>query len=49
MHLIEKPLEGNFSISRQMVGFDPLLETNILGKYSFDENNLSGVILYDDN
>ena len=47
--LIEKPLEGNFSISRQMVGFDPLLETNILGKYSFDENNLSGVILYDDN
>jgi hypothetical protein len=47
--LIEKPLEGNFSISRQMVGFDPLLETNILGKYSFDENNLSGVILYDNN
>jgi len=47
--LIEKPLEGNFSISRQMVGFDPLLETNVLGKYSFDENNLSGVILYDDN
>lgn len=47
--LIEQPLQGNFSISREMVGFDPLLETNILGKYSFDENELSGVILYDDN
>jgi hypothetical protein len=47
--LIQRPLEGNFSISRQMVSLDPLLETNALGKYSFDEDDINGVILYDNN
>ena len=45
--LIESPLQGNFSVSRRMVGSDPLLETNSLGKYVYDEAEIDGVILYD--
>lgn len=45
--LIEAPLEGNFTISRDMVSRDPLIETNSLGRYTYDEDYVSGVILYD--
>lgn len=45
----DSPLQGNFSISRKMVGEDPLLETNSLGKYLFDEEEIEGVIVYDGN
>lgn len=45
--LIDAPLQGNFSISRTMVSADPLLEVNALGKYIFDEAELEGAILYD--
>lgn len=44
---INKPLEGNFSISRKMVSRDPLLDLNDIGKYKYDEEELDGVILYD--
>lgn len=46
--LIEAPLEGNFSMSRDMVSRDPLVETDALGRYAYDEDYISGVILYDD-
>ena len=45
--LIEAPLEGNFSISRDMISLDPLVETDALGRYVYDEDYISGVILYD--
>ena len=45
--LIESPLQGNFSISRKMVGADPLIEKNSQGKYIYDEAQIEGVILYD--
>ena len=45
--LIESPLQGNFSISRKMVGTDPLIEKNSQGKYIYDETQIEGVILYD--
>lgn len=45
--LIDSPLEGTFSVNRKMVSRDPLLSTNSLGKYEFDEQEVSGVILYD--
>lgn len=41
------PLQGNFSINRKMVGRDPLLETDSLGKYIYDEAEIDGVIMYD--
>lgn len=41
------PLQGNFSINRKMVGKDPLLETDSLGKYIYDEAEIDGVIMYD--
>ena len=44
--LIESPLQGNFSINRTMVSADPMLETDSIGKYKFDEDEISGVILY---
>jgi hypothetical protein len=47
--LPNSPLEGNFSISRKMVGKDPFLNTNSVGKYDFDEQEISGAILYDSN
>ena len=47
--IVDAPLEGNFSITRKMVGRDPLLETNSLGKYIFDEQEIDGVIAYDNN
>ena len=47
--IVDSPLEGNFSINRKMVGRDPLLETNSLGKYIFDEQEIDGVIAYADN
>lgn len=47
--LIDAPLEGNFSISRTMVSRDPLLDVNSIGKYTFDENEISGAIMYDNN
>jgi len=47
--IVNTPLEGNFSIKRKMVGRDPLLETDSLGKYIFDEQEIDGVIAYDDN
>ena len=46
--LVEAPLEGNFSISRKMVSSDPLVEYDALGNFTFDENEISGAILYDD-
>ena len=45
--LIDKPLEGTFSINRKMVSQDPLLEKNVLGEYKFDEEEINGAILYD--
>ena len=45
--LIESPLEGNFSISRDMVSRDPLIQVNSIGKYTYDEDFISGAILYD--
>ena len=45
--LVDAPLQGNFSFSRKMVGTDPLLETNSLGKYLLNEQEISGAILYD--
>jgi hypothetical protein len=47
--LVDKPLEGNFSVSREMVSSDPLLQRDSLGNYKFDEQEISGVILYDNN
>lgn len=44
---IDSPLQGNFSIARKMVSQDPLLSTNVLGKYNYDEQEISGAILYD--
>lgn len=44
---IDSPLEGNFSINRKMVSTDPLLSTNSLGQYTLDEQEIDGVILYD--
>jgi hypothetical protein len=44
--LIQSPLQGNFSISRRMVGADPLIEKNSQGKYVYDEEQIEGVILY---
>jgi hypothetical protein len=46
--LINSPLEGSFSISRDMVSQDPLVEVNSLGKYKYEEDYISGVILYDE-
>ena len=43
----DAPLQGNFSINRKMVGADPLLEKNSLGKYLFDEQEIDGLVLYD--
>jgi hypothetical protein len=45
--LIEGPLEGNFSVNRKMVSNDPLLAANSVGKYTYDEQEISGAILYD--
>ena len=44
---IDSPLQGNFSVNRKMVSTDPLLETNSLGQYILDEQEIEGVILYD--
>jgi hypothetical protein len=44
--LIDSPLQGNFSINRTMVSADPMLETDSIGKYKFDEDEISGAILY---
>jgi len=41
------PLQGNFSVNRKMVGKDPLLETDSQGKYIYDEAEIDGVIMYD--
>lgn len=46
--LIDAPLQGNFSINRVMVSRDPLLELNSIDKFKFDEDEISGAILYDD-
>lgn len=43
----DAPLEGNFKISRQMVGRDPLLKLSPAGTYLYDEQEISGAILYD--
>ena len=45
--LIDSPLEGSFTITRKMVSSDPLLASNVLGSYDFDEQEISGAILYD--
>lgn len=47
--LIDSPLQGNFSINRTMVSADPMLETDSIGKYKFDEDEISGAILYNNN
>ena len=39
---IDSPLKGNFSIARKMVSADPLLETNSLGQYILDEQEIEG-------
>jgi hypothetical protein len=44
---VDAPLEGNFTISRKMVSRDPILDLNVLGQYNYDENEISGSILYD--
>jgi hypothetical protein len=44
---IDSPLQGNFSINRKMVSTDPLLSTNSFGQYILDEQEIEGVILYD--
>jgi hypothetical protein len=45
--MISSPLQGNFNINRKMVGTDPLLETDSIGRYVYDEQEIEGVILYD--
>jgi hypothetical protein len=45
--MIDAPLEGDFSISRKMVSRDPLIEIDSLGKYTYDNQEISGAILYD--
>jgi hypothetical protein len=45
--LVNQPLEGNFSISRKMVSRDPLLALDG-DSYAYDEQEISGAILYDD-
>jgi hypothetical protein len=45
--LVNAPLEGNFTISRKMVSRDPLIQFDSLGKYTYDENEISGAILYE--
>jgi len=45
--LVDSPMEGNFSISRKMVSSDPLLKLNVIGDYLYDEDYISGAILYD--
>jgi hypothetical protein len=45
--LVDGPMEGNFSISRKMVSTDPLLGLTPVGDYLYDENYISGAILYD--
>lgn len=45
--MISQPLQGNFNISRKMVSHDPLLELNSVGKYKYDEEEIEGIILYD--
>lgn len=44
---VNAPLEGSFTISRKMVSRDPLLSLNILGQYNYDEDEISGSIIYD--
>lgn len=44
---IDGPLEGNFSINRKMVSKDPLLDVDYVGQYILDEQEIEGVILYD--
>tara|TARA_Y100000356_G_scaffold131464_1_gene135168 strand:- start:329 stop:1216 length:888 start_codon:yes stop_codon:yes gene_type:complete len=43
----DAPLEGNFRISRKMVSRDPLLSLSSEGTYLYDESEISGAILYD--
>lgn len=43
----DAPLEGNFTISRKMVSRDPLLTISPGGTYLYDEQEISGAILYD--
>jgi hypothetical protein len=43
---IDRPLQGNFSINRKMVSADPLIEKSG-SQYLYDEQEISGVILYD--
>ena len=44
---VDAPLEGNFSISRKMVSRDPLLALDSIGDYLYNEQEVSGAILYD--
>jgi len=43
---VDSPMVGNFNITRLMTGPDLLLEKNALGKYKFDEEDITGEILY---
>ena len=45
--LVDGPLQGNFSISRKMVSTDPLLKLTPGGDYLYDQDYISGSILYD--
>jgi len=47
--LVDKPLEGNFTMNRKMVSNDPLLKMNVVGDYLYDERYISGAILFDNN
>jgi len=43
--LIDAPLQGNLSITRTMVGADPFVEIDPMGKYIYDEREISGAIV----
>ena len=44
--IVNAPMQGDFSFNRKMVSFDPILRTNSIGKYLYDENEFDGAIAY---
>lgn len=47
--LVDGPAEGDFTISRQMVSRDPIIKYAQDGSYLYDQDYISGAILYDNN
>ena len=45
--LVDAPLEGVFSVNRQMVSHDPLLAIGANKKYLYDDKYISGCLLFD--